>query len=880
MKRGNELNGKLFAGNPHKRFEEREVSSETTPRRGVLLFYKILLTVIVILSAWLVHASSYIGAIELGAYTWKVTGKGGLAIWPGGTWPDSQGRLDIRITGVSPAPYGTLTIPNQLWFDYDDPGRSSWSISACCTVVEIGVGAFNGCNGVRSIEIPDSVTSIGENTFKNCSSLEHVEFGSGLTSIEKSAFYGCEKLKHVTFKGNAPRVTGRSGSSLFPSSCIIEVNGNSTGWDDDGDGKWNGLTLKYSGTVTFNANGGTGNMTRTVVSGTTIGTLPTPTRDGYAFAGWWTTKSGGTLVTGQTIIRGNVTFYAHWARICVVAGHLFEVEFNGPTITIPDGVTSIETSYPSDYFGPRGYSDFAYRSGLTSVVIPDSVKYIEDHAFSGCSDLESVKLGNGLTSIEPGLFSGCRSLTSITIPNSVKSIGDDAFWHCSGLTSVTIGNGVTSIGDFAFYVCSGLTNVTIPDGVTSIGDYAFSCCSGLTSVTIPDGVTSIGRSAFSSCSGLTSVTIPSSVKHIGFGAFGYCNGLTSVRFNGNAPTFDDNPLNISGAGAFYFSSLESLESCTILVRPGSVGWGVTIPGTWHGLRIEYIDDEPSAPSPSPQSTSQPTPQPTPQSALGYEVIAEKDIVAPYKVSKAVTLQGVVYEGGKVVGIVELKLGKVNDKKGTGKVSGSVTSLDGKKHTITASNLGGIDGTTSKAVTLEVKDFGTMSVTIGGAQFAGSMGKYHVQSAAVGGDWNKGGTKVYVDATSASLPAGVLEELLPNGEPIVASGGKWKFAKATSVKWAKPKQGAALPERYDAESGKGLVIDTLGGKTNLSAMKLSYTPKKGTFKGSFKVYALEGSGKATMLKKYTIKVSGVVVGGVGYGTATSKTPAASWAVTVK
>ena len=46
--------------------------------------------------------------------------------------------------------------------------------------------------------------------------------------------------------------------------------------------------------------------------------------------------------------------------------------------------------------------------------------------------------------------------------------------------------------------------------------------------------------------------------------------------------------------------------------------------------------------------------------------------------------------------------------------------------------------------VEVKDFGTMSVTIGGTQFAGSMGKYHVQSADVGGDRSKGGAKVYVD----------------------------------------------------------------------------------------------------------------------------------------
>ena len=64
------------------------------------------------------------------------------------------------------------------------------------------------------------------------------------------------------------------------------------------------------------------------------------------------------------------------------------------------------------------------------------------------------------------------------------------------------------------------------------------------------------------------------------------------------------------------------------------------------------------------------------------------------------------------------------------------------------------------------------------------------------------------------------------------------------------------------------------------MKLSYRPKKGTFKGSFKVYALEGTGKATKLKKYTVKVTGVVVNGVGHGVTTCRNPAVSWAVTVE
>ena len=127
--------------------------------------------------------------------------------------------------------------------------------------------------------------------------------------------------------------------------------------------------------------------------------------------------------------------------------------------------------------------------------------------------------------------------------------------------------------------------------------------------------------------------------------------------------------------------------------------------------------------------------------------------------------------------------------------------------------------------------------------------------------------MYVDGAlgERALPEGTVEELLPDGEPVIPKAGKWSFAKAASVKYVKNKKTKAA----------SLVVDTRKGK-NLSALKLTYTPKKGTFKGTFKVYAIQG-GK---LKKYTVKVSGVVVGGVGYGTATCKKPAVNWAVTVK
>ena len=264
----------------------------------------------------------------------------------------------------------------------------------------------------------------------------------------------------------------------------------------------------------------------------------------------------------------------------------------------------------------------------------------------------------------------------------------------------------------------------------------------------------------------------------------------------------------------------------------------------------------------------------------WEFLNASDIFAPYEAPKTVTLQGAAYNGCDVAGVVELKLGKVNAKKRTSKVSGSVITLDGKKHTITAVTLVGVAGTAPMDVSLTVRDLGTMAVTIGGAEFAGSLGGWHVQSENVGGTWTRSDTRVYVGAASTSLPDEVLADFLPDGEPVIAVGGKWKFAKATSVKWAKPKRGAAAPEMYDPDSGKGLVVDTSSGKTNLSGLKLTYTPKKGTFKGSFKVYALEGEGKTRKIRKYTVKVSGVVVDGIGYGTATCKNPAIAWLVTVE
>ncbi len=92
-----------------------------------------------------------------------------------------------------------------------------------------------------------------------------------------------------------------------------------------------------------------------------------------------------------------------------------------------------------------------------------------------------------------GTASDGLGITSVIIPNTVKIIGEGAFRH-NNLTSVEIPDTVISIGDYAFYF-NKLTSVTIPNSVTSIGNSAF-YGNNLTRVTIPNSVTSIGSGAF------------------------------------------------------------------------------------------------------------------------------------------------------------------------------------------------------------------------------------------------------------------------------------------------------------------------------------------------------------------------------------------------
>ena len=77
-----------------------------------------------------------------------------------------------------------------------------------------------------------------------------------------------------------------------------------------------------------------------------------------------------------------------------------------------------------DTVGPEALKDCLQ---LERLVIPGTVKKIEDGAFCNCVNLREVILEEGIEVLGRYLFTGCEKLHQITVPDSVKGVTLDSF---------------------------------------------------------------------------------------------------------------------------------------------------------------------------------------------------------------------------------------------------------------------------------------------------------------------------------------------------------------------------------------------------------------------------------------------------------------------
>jgi len=272
--------------------------------------------------------------------------------------------------------------------------------------------------------------------------------------------------------------------------------------------------------------------------------------------------------TGDVVIPEEVEYEGETYSVISISDRAFTTCSGLTSVIIPNSITSI-----GDYA-------FSGSHGLKKVIIPNTVSSIGINAFSACLTLETINIPNSLTTIKSETFNQCSCITSIIIPNSVKFIEKKAFQGCIGLTSIEIPTTVLDIEQNAFSNCSNLKEVIINSkyvmsknyesdkafnsifgsqvvsyiigDVNIIGNYAFQKCTGISSITIPNTIKSIGESAFAGCTSLMSIEIPNSVISIGKQAFYGCSNLTNVYLS--------NIINALADGVFWQCySLSSIE---------------------------------------------------------------------------------------------------------------------------------------------------------------------------------------------------------------------------------------------------------------------------------------------------------------------------------
>lgn len=263
----------------------------------------------------------------------------------------------------------------------------------------------------------------------------------------------------------------------------------------------------------------------------------------------------------------------------------------------------------------------ALNGNIPLLSIPNSVEYIGDYAFRGCTNIKAFAFetpGSG-EDIDPdktlttgsNIFYGCTGLTSLTLPYYFKieededgKVNDGLFAGCTNLANVyidgrspylTSDNGVLfkkdmtaiyfypsgregvyelpesvkTIGAGVFANKTNLTGIIIHNNVTTIGEGAFKNCSELLSVEFRGTWTNdlvIQNEVFSGCKGLTTVILPNGLKSIPDSLFKDCNALVSVNIPGSVTRIGQEAFR----GCSKYRGVKNSDGTWELVIPASI----------------------------------------------------------------------------------------------------------------------------------------------------------------------------------------------------------------------------------------------------------------------------------------------------------------------
>lgn len=225
----------------------------------------------------------------------------------------------------------TLTIPSSMeTFTINGFGKTYNNLRIVSNAKKTIINRMNFvCDGQTPLTISSPNVELHETTIKSpgiCLALTAYKINLALRGeCELTASTGnsmlCKQISlsqidpalATSLKVNGNLLIATSEKDILSGKNLLKVTGKIVGITVDEFNKY----LKGVFTVSFNANEGVVNeSSKTVVYGSSYGSLPTPTRDYYSFDGWYTAKTGGNKITESSVFNSaeNVTLYAHWTK--------------------------------------------------------------------------------------------------------------------------------------------------------------------------------------------------------------------------------------------------------------------------------------------------------------------------------------------------------------------------------------------------------------------------------------------------------------------------------------------------------------------------------------------------------------------------------------